>query len=133
MNQKSYKDLGEIIELDLEQVDLLGFQEEVVEEVVNSIIKGIKQGGNFPPVFVTKVDEKTYTINCKQDPSDDSNRGGHHRALAHYKTKTRLKCLITAYNPAENLSRFSIHIKDCKLKKDPEWYKLIKLEDKRYR
>ncbi len=128
----TYEELGEIVDLDLEKVNLLGF-EECVEEVVDSMIKGIRQGDKFPPVFVTKVNDSTYVLNCKQDPTDDSNRGGHNRAVAHYKTKTPLKCIITSCNPDEKLSRFPVNIRSCKSKSDPNWYELLKKEDKRYR
>ena len=90
----SYSD-SECLYLDLNVVSILGFHN-VDAPHLESIIKCIKEGAEFPPVFLVPVEpnELVYRLTILADYHIDSNFGGHHRAVAHYIENKLMKCLI---------------------------------------
>lgn len=85
--------------LDWKKSSLFGFQEEVCDLLVDSIIKGIKQGDDFPavPVARSASDPEKFYLARKayvDYSSGSSIDGGHHRAVAHYIEQHPLKCKV---------------------------------------
>ena len=76
---------GEVIELDLNKVRLLGY-EFVVDKLVDAAINGLIAGDAFTPVHVARVDDQTYILLPPH--------GGHHRAVSHFIENRKLKCIV---------------------------------------
>ncbi len=102
---RSYEDMGELLWLDLEQVTLYGHEDGNSEEKINSIMKGIDLGDVFPPVFVRIISEDKYRLYFHFDPFDNTNFGGHHRAIAHYRKKKPLKCVVVGVDTRSERAR----------------------------
>jgi len=85
-----------IFYLDWNTQKLFGSENCKSDMVIDSIIRGIEAGDNFPPVSVyadPKVPNMFYISNASRDsrrPTD----GGHYRALGHYIADTPLKCRL---------------------------------------
>ena len=96
--------IGDIIFLNLDEVDLFGTEGRKRVSKVAQYVRDIEKGDNFPPVFVVKVDDNKYLLSgykfySKTNTGDRDykklNYGGHYRALAHYIAGIPLKCMIT--------------------------------------
>ena len=77
--------MDKIIFLNLDIVDLYGWEIRKPKKKIDNIIKGISEGVEFDPVDVYKIDNRTYYI--AHDWGKEGYEGGHSRALAHYKKK----------------------------------------------
>ncbi|MBI5065625.1 hypothetical protein HZA97_05295 [Candidatus Woesearchaeota archaeon] len=108
MRPQTYLDLGELLWLDLGQVTLYGYENGNSEEKINSIMRGIELGDDFPPVFVRRVSENEYIIDSGFDPFDDKNCGGHHRAIAYHRKRKSLKCLLVGNHVWYDLNKIRI-------------------------
>lgn len=129
----SYDDLGSIVYLNLEFVTLYGFENGNSDIVIDSIIKGIENGDEFPPVFVVRFPDNSYRIVAETDPLDDTNYGGHHRAIAHYIAGKPLKCLVIEDCYLENY-QFKIKIENLTIaEKSLSLLMELKRTDRRYR
>lgn len=137
--------LGNIIYLDLNKVDLYGWEREKSDLVIDSIVRGIEAGDDFPAVPVMMINEGKYQLDDiilkyhhsftgTFNPVD----GGHRRALGHYIANQPLKCRITCIG-AEQTEW--VNLKDMVLIDDSEivakkmgyCYRQIKEIDTRYR
>lgn len=116
----SYSD-SECSYLDLNVVEILGFEKRKHCSDVEKIIRGIENKVDFPPVFlvpVGKPDELKYRLTLLHDYVRRSNFGGHRRAIAHYIENKPMKCLILkpdlvkSNDPVYELVYFLFPIKD---------------------
>ena len=131
-----------VVYLDLDKVTLFGGERVKNRLVVDSMIKGIMQGDEFPAVPVCKTGDKEYCLDYGQednpgDVNDDlmgvpSKDGGHHRAIAHYLTFASLKCRLVPEEEHVSPPRL-VEIKDISLVVDEEDYELRKESFKKYR
>src|SRR3989338_7529627 len=111
--------LLEETELDLEEVDLRGWETHVSDLLVASYIKGIEMGDVFPNVPVVRVSQNCYDL--YRGSLSRNNFGGHHRAVAHLIAKVRLRCqVIPEHDPSWQESGVRISIKKVLLYKDTE-------------
>ena len=96
MTKQMYKDLGEIVYLDLEKVEIFGQEKYKRILDIAKMVRDIQSGADFPPVLVDMIDEKTYILNRLMDVLDNNgtNYGGHHRALSHWIAGVPLKCAV---------------------------------------
>ncbi|MBI5066241.1 hypothetical protein HZA97_08455 [Candidatus Woesearchaeota archaeon] len=104
---KSYEEMGEVIYLDLEKTVLYVTQPYANRFKLDAIIKGITLGDDFPPIFVSENPDGSYNLECIEDPLDENNYAGHHRAVAHLEAKKLLKC-VKVKKPGEKRSRFPL-------------------------
>jgi len=116
--------VGEIFYLNLRENDLYGWESKKNKFLVKSIIKGIKNGDEFPPVSVHKTITNRFFISKIKKLDNGVIDGGHHRAIAHYKMKKLLKCELFDGEPA--LWFDYVHIKDIKLERDRIGYNFQK-------
>jgi len=134
---KSYEEMGEIIFLDLDKVVFYGRQDFVNGYKLDAIVEGIKSGDDFPPVFVSETTNGSYTIELVTDLLDETNYGGHHRALGHKKTHRPLKCvkLNEARIPLAITARVCLikNIESLRTREDYDLYLNWKKFDKKYR
>ena len=71
--------------LDLDKNELLGWEAEKEDLVVDAIIRGIDQGDQFPPVHVNRIGENRYCLDpCHEFQDTGISDGGHNRAVGHY-------------------------------------------------
>lgn len=89
--------LEEIIYLDLNRVNLWCFERYKEAYTVDSMVRGIELGDDFPPVLVYRIDDWNYELTNTQ--VGENNLGGHYRAIAHYIANQKLKCMITSSKP----------------------------------
>jgi len=102
--------------LDLNEVNLFGFQKHVFNTLIESILLGIEKNDEFPPVFVTTLNNKDFFLTYVFNPYLREFDGGHHRAKAHYLAKKPLKCKIIPFEfKAKNCT---IHLEKIKIIKD---------------
>ena len=94
MTRNPYEGLGSVVWLNLEFVTLYGFERYKSARRIESIIKGIEAGDDFPPVFVERFPKNEYGIVRFVDEYDNTNYGGHNRAVAHYIEGKPLKCIV---------------------------------------
>ena len=71
--------------IDLNEVQLYGFQSACNIILVDAIIRGIKVGDRFAPLDVLELDEETFML---------AGSGGHHRAVGHYINNSPLKVRV---------------------------------------
>lgn len=104
---KSYEEMGEIIYLDLEKIVLYVLQPYANRFKLDAIMRGINEGDKFPPIFVSENPDGSYDLECIEDPLDDNNYAGHHRAVAHLEAKKPLKC-VKVKKTEEKKSKFPV-------------------------
>ncbi len=117
--------MGEIIYLDLGRVELSGWETFKNAMLIDSLVKGIEMGDEFPPAHVNKFDETHYRLAVSRD-------GGHKRAAAHYVTGKPLKVMIEETPPGLGISH-PYPIKYIVLTDDGGEYEMVKKLDPRYR
>jgi hypothetical protein len=88
--------------LDLNKVDLYGWESAKSDLVINSIFCGALARDNFPPVPVVKISEKIYQLDSRVGKCYEINGndeficdGGHKRSVGHYIANVPLKVIIT--------------------------------------
>ncbi len=84
--------------LDLHKVELYGWEKYKSKNLVYSLLEGIEQGDNFPPVSVVSARDFYYLDQLIFDRRFSQGKvldGGHTRAYAHYILKKPLRCSIT--------------------------------------
>ncbi len=101
------QNLGDIVWLNLDEVTLSGFEHMKYTDKIAKYVRAIESGADFPPVFVTKLEEGKYVLSgywardsagvLIKDRFGEYNYGGHHRSLAHYIAGKPLKCQITKF------------------------------------
>jgi hypothetical protein len=84
--ERIIRKVGELFYLDLNKIELQGWEDGKSDLVVAVMIEGIKLGHDFPAVEVVQVDD-FYQLR-------KSFGGGHHRAVAHYIQGVPLKCQV---------------------------------------
>ena len=127
--------MDEEIWLDLHAEILYGFQASVSEEIVDSIIKGIKLGDVFPDVTVYRNDDNSYALaQSVTDPKTPFHDGGHARAVAHFKEHQPLRCaLIDASDDrARIIVPARVEISDIVVKDHPGEFEMKKQEGSFY-
>lgn len=108
--------------LDLSQVDLYGFSCEGSkwQERVDDFRASIRDGTPIPPIWVAKINSRTYQLLCQEDLPHLSadNLAGHHRAIAYSQEGRLVPVKIMTY-----LSELEYHadtlIQDVKLHSNP--------------
>ena len=118
-NESNDKNLTEIIWLDLNKVNIFGFEMEKDIATVARMVRNVESGADFPPVYVTKIDDKNYILSG-YEVSEENNYGGHHRALAHWIVGKPLKCIMTE-NYWKGKYNCNGNIKDIKLDHIDYW------------
>ena len=106
----------QLLYLDLDKITLYGFETEKSDLVIDSIIRGIEAGDEFPPVPVLEIDGDyflhPYLRICQAGwmPLD----GGHNRAVGHYIAGKPLKCMVTkgVIKPSDRIPISEIVLKD---------------------
>ena len=119
MNPEKEK-LEDIIWLDLDKVEIYGFED--FKDVYNiaQMVRNIESGAEFPPVYVAKINDTKYVLSGYRNLDKDGrliydNYGGHHRALAHWIAGKPLKCVITE-NHWKGVYTCDLNIKDIVLR-----------------
>lgn len=79
--------------LDLDSVELFGWETDKSDLLVDAICRGIELGDEFPPVPVHEIEGKYYLSMIRDDPIGRSD-GGHYRSVGHYIMKKPLKVEI---------------------------------------
>ena len=98
----------EFVYLDLNEVDLFGWESQKSDLVIDSIIKGIEAGDDFPHVPVYRINDKCYSLIRDIDYETGTIEGGHHRAVGHYIANKPLKCSIYSNKIRSRLHNFNI-------------------------
>ena len=82
-----------IIYLNLDEVELQGWEREKSGLTLAAMDEGLKLGHKFPPVDVTRVGPNKFqlTVGYEKNSSNDS-YGGHYRSALHYIEGVPLKC-----------------------------------------
>ena len=111
--------LEDIIWLDLDKVELYGFEKFKHVKVIANMVREIEAEADFPPVYVAKLENKKYALSGYYDEVErtlrgDDNYGGHHRALAHWIAGKPLKCQLT--KNYWKISKCNLNIKNIKLR-----------------
>jgi len=127
----------ERVHLDLEKIDLYGWEGSVNKYKFDSVIRGINAGDRFPPVRVFKINEHIYQLTDLATEDESRKEGGHTRSFAHYKTKKPLECVVEGMMEHVDFDEFGeINIRDLKLD-DGDYartqFEKIKKEDQKYR
>ena len=108
------QNIGDIIWLDLDKVELYGFETSKYVWAIAQMVRDIESGADFPPVYVTKVNDTKYVLSGYYSSYEVvDNYGGHHRVLAHWIAGKPLKCIITK-NYWKNVC--TLNIKDIVLR-----------------
>lgn len=83
-----------IFYLDWNTQELFGWENNKSDLVIDSIIRGIEAGDDFPPVPVHRDKEKSnrFYISPLREISPLFSDAGHYRALGHYIADKPLKC-----------------------------------------
>lgn len=89
--KKMAKRKGCKTQLNLHNTPLYGFQNICNKILVDAVVRGIRAGDSFEPVFVCRRDQASYALY--------SVGGGHHRAIGHYIAKAPLTVIIMTINP----------------------------------
>lgn len=115
---------GDDLYLDLNLVDLYFDKREFFKSdlCIDSVIRGIEAGDDFPSVPVVKINEKTYslTLDAYLISRSANSRipelvidGGHNRAVGHYIANKPLKCKTGNWRPLH--PQFRKHVKDMNI------------------
>ncbi len=102
MKKKKPLQLGDIIWLDLDKVDLFGWEDLKYASKLAKMVRDIEKGDEFPEVLIA-VRNGRYALSGRCEVARNKygsltdNYGGHHRAVAHYIAGMPLKCKITPY------------------------------------
>ncbi len=72
--------------LDLNKVDLFGWESPQSIQSVDAIVRGIENNDVFPPVFVLRLEEDVFRLFTPD--------GGHTRAIGHYIANQPLRVVI---------------------------------------
>ena len=127
----------EIIFLDLDAVKPFGWEGQKSDLVIDSIIRGINAGDNFPAVYIEKIDDENYqlTPDYYKERSCLDPDGGHNRAVGHYIAGRPLKCFLVGNS--ERREGVNINIIDTIITDDREFgfsfYDHFKRKDPNYR
>lgn len=105
--------------LNLNDVNLRGHEREKSDLVIDSIVRGIEAGDEFPAVNVIKLSETEFELT-----------DGHNRALGHYIANKPLKCRLSMREPTPLLTH---HIRDMILADDHGEYVTKKIVYPDYR
>ncbi len=134
--------IWEIFFIDLNKVDLIGWERIKSIEVIDYLVQRIYAGDEFPPVPVSQVDDTTFHLYSylairKNELVD----GGHHRAVAHYIAGKPLKVVL--YSRRKRIEEFVeyrtpqrvvlTNIRDIVLVNAPGSFGSLKAEDPNYR
>ncbi|MCL5018462.1 MAG: hypothetical protein M1416_01695 [Candidatus Pacearchaeota archaeon] len=82
--------MEETIFLNLDNITLLGWEDNKSSKKVERMIEDLKRGDILPPVPVIKINDAVYSLVYI---SDYDVEGGHYRAIAHNKIHKPLKCI----------------------------------------
>ncbi|MBI4177631.1 MAG: hypothetical protein HY516_04685 [Candidatus Aenigmarchaeota archaeon] len=116
---------GETNFLDLNEVELYGWETFKNAMLIDSMVRGIEAGDDFPPVHVNRFSDTEYRLTVSRD-------GGHKRAVAHYITGRPLKVKIEETPPGLGIGH-PYPIKDILLVDDQGEYEATKMIDPNYR
>jgi hypothetical protein len=93
--------MEKIFYLDLHINELYGWEKYKGLDYVTQMIEGIKRGNNFPPVPVLRTNNGLFylSFNTKIPDNIFLVDGGHNRAIAHYRARKPLKCMLLEGEP----------------------------------
>lgn len=83
--------MGEIVYLNLNSITLWGWERRKSLSSIEKMIRSIYAGIDFPAVPIKKLNNDEYSLVIYW-PDVEEIDGGHHRAIAHYKSNVPLKC-----------------------------------------
>tara|TARA_Y100000310_G_C20652928_1_gene800453 strand:+ start:1734 stop:2171 length:438 start_codon:yes stop_codon:yes gene_type:complete len=83
-----------VIELDLQRVNLFGWEEYKSDLVINSLVYGLSLGDKLPPVNVLQIDPFTYQLARHNIADEERLDGGHCRSVASRQAKIPLRAII---------------------------------------
>ncbi|MFA7707939.1 MAG: hypothetical protein WCX73_03245 [Candidatus Pacearchaeota archaeon] len=99
------------IYLNLNKVELVGWEYNKSFDKVARFVEDIKKGDSFPSVPVKKIKDNLYSLIYISERWDFIEDGGHNRAVAHYITNKSLKCnLVGKGLPVPQNVQVSINI-----------------------
>ena len=133
--------MDKTIYLDLNKVNLYGWEKKKSDLVIDSIVRGIEADDNFEdPVLVYRIDENTYQLTLEENYYGEIDCG-HRRAVGHYIANKPLKCVIVGHLPALSKKvrdQDVFNIKDTILEDDDKMpffdqYTFVKKDDPKYR
>lgn len=116
---------GETTFLDLGKIELYGWETIKNTMLIDSIVRGIETGDDFPAVPVNKIGDMEYWLAVGRD-------GGHKRAMAHYIAGRPLKVRIEETPTGLGISH-PYPVKDILLTDDHGEYEAVKRVDPNYR
>jgi len=132
---------GTIQYLNLNQVQLFGFESKKSDKIIDSMVRGIEAGDEFPAVPVKQFDDISFTLS--RFPAEEHayiTDGGHNRAIAHYIANKPLKVIILdttnhLWEPwmAREDIRIAKLIDDLEHGKGKSTYKIKKDRDPKFR
>lgn len=98
--KKYYDDLKKKVLLDLNKINLWGYETKKNVDYINDLIEQINNGEKLLPVMVYQIDEINYQLTrILLEPFKNRIDGGHNRAIAHYLAKVPLECRLIGYRP----------------------------------
>jgi hypothetical protein len=120
----------DIVYLDLNKVKLHCFEDRKSDLTVDSIVRGIEAGHDFPAVLVYQISNTEYAL-CEMEVDKDNPfpDGGHDRAAGHYIANQPLKSHIRRLPADFSIDdiRFGLLVGDIVLYDDSGDYELRKM------
>jgi len=112
-----------IVFLNLDEVELYGWEKEKSWYTIDAIVRGIELGDDFPAVKVIRRMDGSYEIasTAKLVGGKIIGDGGHSRATGHYIGGKPLKCMVVAEGKL-NSSDKKVRICDVVLTEDLQDY-----------
>ena len=102
MNLKQGQVRGEQFYLHRDRHSLFGWEWKKSKQSVEAVVRGIRAGDKFPPVFVYKIDDCTFSIVGEYyvNTTDGERKdGGHTRSIGHNIMNAPLFCEIKTNRP----------------------------------
>ena len=109
------------IELDLNKVELFGWEPSNSDKSIAAMIKGILAGDEIPRVPIHRQTENVYFLSPLWETKDGLQDAGHTRAVAHYIENRILKCVLLDGGPC-NPPDTDVNIKDIEIVDDTGQY-----------
>jgi hypothetical protein len=85
---------GEIVEIDLNQEDLFGWESRKSDLVIDALVRAIESGAKIPPIYVYSTERGFFLAPAIEDTRVRLSDGGHNRAVAHFIAGKPLKAEV---------------------------------------
>jgi len=98
----------EIVYLDLDEVELWGWEDSKSDLVIDAIVRGIEAGDDFPAVPVVRLKDGycLWPFARLKGGRSSFTDGGHHRAAGHYIAGEPLKCRVVRTHDDLTISNY---------------------------